>query len=84
LGLACSSHVRVRAWEVAWSRKRRGKLGEWERDGTKTVFWSRLKFLMANMFYKEEGRPIPTKSSLEPSCRWPRVGSGIAKWTPSR
>jgi hypothetical protein len=28
LGLACSSHVRVRAWEVAWSRKRRGKLGE--------------------------------------------------------
>jgi hypothetical protein len=85
LGPACSSHVQVRAWEASWSWKKR-KLGrqERERDGTKTVFWSRLKFLMADMLYKGEGKPIPAKSSLEPSFRWLCVVSRLARPNHSR
>jgi hypothetical protein len=60
-------------WETGQHWKE-GNLGEQERNGTKTVFWSRLKCLMADMLYKGGGMPFPDNSSLEPSCRWPCAG----------
>jgi hypothetical protein len=56
-------------WVAGW-RWKTGKLDGWERDGTKTVFWSRLKFLMVNMLYKGGGVPfLPIHLwSLEPAA----------------
>jgi hypothetical protein len=59
---------------VAGRRWKKGKLGGWERNGAKTMFWSRLKCLMATALIKGGGEPIPANSSLESSCRWPRAG----------
>jgi hypothetical protein len=80
LELARSSHVWVRAWEASWNLEEKRELGGTRKDGTKTLVWSRFNFTIRRHGVMKRGEvPIPTKSSMESSCRWPRVGSGTAR-----
>ena len=69
LGLACGSHVWVRAWKASWNleekREPRWVEKQWNQD---MLVCSKFNFNVEEHVLIKKGG-IPAKSSLEPSCR---------------
>jgi hypothetical protein len=74
---ASGPRVWVLAWEASWNLEEKRELGGARKNGTKTSGWSRFNFTIRRHWIMKKGEgPIPAKSCLESSFRWPRVGSG--------